>query len=99
AWKIVANPGGTGTGLNSISAISSTDVWAVGCNSGCGDIGFQPPLIEHWDGQRWNINSAPLQPGGESGNAVLTFASPRHIYVGGFVFATSGPVSFLMKGQ
>ena len=56
AWKIVSNPGGTGTALNSISAISATDVWAVGCNSGCGDVGFQPPLIEHWDGQRWNIN-------------------------------------------
>ena len=43
AWKIVANPGGSGTALKSISAISSSDVWATGCNSGYGDIGFQPP--------------------------------------------------------
>jgi len=97
AWKIVPNPSAMGTLLTSISAISATDIWAAGCNQ-CGDApGGLPPLIEHWDGTQWNINSAPVEDAGESANAVLTFPS-RQIYIGGFAFATFGPSSVILQG-
>ena len=50
SWSLVATPD-TGSGFSSltgITAISSTDVWAVG-ESG------DHPLIEHWDGSAWSI--------------------------------------------
>jgi hypothetical protein len=97
AWKVVSNPGALNTLLNSISAISPTDIWAAGCNQ-CADAGVgAPPLIEHWDGTQWNINSAPIEERGETANAVLTFPS-RHIYIGGFAFASFGPTSMILKG-
>src|SRR5262249_17139477 len=96
-----SNPGGLGSQLNSISAISPTDIWAAGCNGlACGDAGQasnEPALIEHWDGTEWNINSAPVEDGGIFADAVLTFPS-RHIYVGGFAFASFGPTSVILKG-
>ena len=99
SWKIVASPNtGTATALNSISAISPTDIWAVGCN-GCGDVSAGvPALIEHWDGASWNVNPAPAQFGGIAANTVLTFPLSKHIFVGGFAFSSFGPSSVLMKG-
>ena len=46
----------------------------------CGDAGGFP-LMEHWDGNEWNVNPAPLEDDGEAALAVLTFPS-RHVYVG-----------------
>ena len=97
AWSIVNNPSDVNSSLFDISVISPTDIWAAGCTvTACGDAGGSP-VIEHWDGKEWNVNAAPLEGGGETALAVLTFPS-RHIYVGGFAFGTSGPISFLMKG-
>jgi hypothetical protein len=95
-WSIIPNPGPAGGGLNTISAISSTDIWAAGCTNGCGDAGG-PPLVEHWDGTQWNLNSVPVKTGGEDALSVLTFPS-KHVYISGFVFGTSGPTSFVLKG-
>lgn len=96
-WQTVDNPSDTGSMLVDLSVISSTDIWAVGCPvAACGDAGG-PPLIEHWDGNEWNTNPAPIEDGGETALAVLTFPS-RHIYIGGFAFGTFGPISFLVKG-
>ena len=97
AWSIVDNPSDINSGLFDLSIISSADIWAVGCTvTSCGDAGGFP-LIEHWDGNEWNVNPAPIEDDGEAALAVLTFPS-RHIYVGGFAFGTQGPISFLLKG-
>ena len=43
SWKVVASPNtGTATALNSISAISPSDIWAAGC-AACGDVGSNTP--------------------------------------------------------
>ena len=56
AWSIVATPTFTNGGvLNAVTAISSTNVWAVGQLDGNGG-----NLIEHWDGTRWSIVTAPF---------------------------------------
>ena len=97
AWTIVGNPSDINSMLVDLSVISSTDIWAVGCTvTACGDAGGIP-LIEHWDGTQWNVNSAPIEDDGENGLAVLAFPS-RHIYIGGFAFGTQGPIAFLMRG-
>jgi len=97
AWTIVDNPSDINSELVDLSVISSSDIWAVGCVvSSCGDAGG-PPLIEHWDGTQWNMNSAPIELGGESALAVLALPS-RQIFIGGFAFGTQGPVAFLLKG-
>jgi hypothetical protein len=99
AWKIVTSPNtGSGSLLNSISAISPNDIWAAGC-SNCGDVGGSAPaLLEHWDGTGWSINPAPVQFGGIAANTVLTFPLSKHIFVGGFAFASFGPSSVILKG-
>ena len=57
-WSIVANPNvaALDNGLTAVSAVSATDIWAVGNSSGAN--GYQT-LIEHWNGTSWSIVSKP----------------------------------------
>ena len=62
-WNIVSTPNiGTGLNdLNGISALSSTDIWAVGlaCGGfGCGTNSNQT-LAMHWDGTSWTLSTSP----------------------------------------
>jgi len=55
-WTVVpaANPGASDDMLYSVSAVSDSDVWAVGTYAD--SAGFFHPLIEHWDGQSWSAD-------------------------------------------
>ena len=64
SWTQIASPsptGGPGQGsfLFSVSAVSSSDVWAVGQYSN----GANQTLVLHWDGNRWT-SVASANPGG-----------------------------------
>lgn len=51
-------PGSQHSFLNSITALSATDIWAVGSyDNGITSPGFT--LVEHWNGTRWSLVSAP----------------------------------------
>jgi len=74
-WTVVKSPNvTTGTfasnDLESVAAVSDTDVWAVGFES---KTGFDPtgafPLIEHWNGTAWSVSLTGTQ------NAMLTSVS------------------------
>jgi len=54
SWSIVPSPNVASlfNALTAISAVSATDIWAVGNVSGAN--GFQR-LIEHWNGASWSI--------------------------------------------
>ena len=58
-WQIVPSPnpaGATSVYLQSVDAVSATNVWAVGYSS----IGAASrTLIEHWNGQAWKLVSSP----------------------------------------
>jgi hypothetical protein len=57
AWNIVPSPNPSGsqvTYLTGVSAVSATDIWAVGYSGG-----GTKPLIEHWNGIAWSIVPAP----------------------------------------
>ena len=58
-WSIVSSPNSQLpiNQLHSVTAISSTDVWAVGNANSLG--GPTQTLIEHWNGKKWKIVSSP----------------------------------------
>ncbi len=83
-WTVVPSPNLTTVNeLRAISAISSMDIWAVGCTACGADIGVnQTGVIEHWDGRQWTINPSPLIGHGVSPFGVLGFSSGS-VYVAG----------------
>jgi hypothetical protein len=58
-WSIIPspNPGAFGNGLGGVTAITSTNVWAVGLDYTT-RFGFQT-LAEHWDGKKWRVVQTP----------------------------------------
>jgi hypothetical protein len=96
-WKLVPSPKISNLAfLNSISAISATDIWAGGCNQ-CSDAGGAP-LVEHWNGTTWTVNPIPLVDHGVAVNTVLTFPS-KHIFVGGFAFNVFQAATVVLEGK
>jgi alpha-tubulin suppressor-like RCC1 family protein len=70
-WRQTANPrninepGGLKvTFLESVSAASSTDAWAVGFHS----LASTQPLAEHFNGRTWQISHIPLPQGASGGS-------------------------------
>ncbi|SNY68924.1 hypothetical protein [Paractinoplanes atraurantiacus] len=55
---------GTGTFLHSVTALSATDVWAVGSKNG-----YATPVAYHWNGSVWS--EVPTAPVGGAGNNIL----------------------------
>jgi hypothetical protein len=55
-WNVVPSPNtnAQATILRSISAMSPTDVWAVGASTNP-----TPPIVLHWDGTQWNVVPGP----------------------------------------
>jgi hypothetical protein len=86
----------TGNVLNSVAAVSSTNVWAVGFAFTCSSL--LKPMILHWNGTAWgNFPSPPL---GTNDNAALnsiTAISASDIYAVGFQPATNGAVLPLIE--
>jgi hypothetical protein len=59
SWNVVSSPN-IGTGQNQLlgmTAISATDVWAVGDYTN--SLGYEQTLTEHWDGTSWSVVSSP----------------------------------------
>jgi hypothetical protein len=58
-WSVVPSPnvGSNNNFLNSVTTISTGDVWAVGTSTNNSNI--QRTLIEHWNGTRWSIIPSP----------------------------------------
>jgi len=73
-WKKVPapDPGAWANGLGSVTALSPGDVWAVGLQEPTENT--ERPLIEHWNGEKWSVVSAPRE-GISSGLADIGFAS------------------------
>lgn len=65
AWSVIhsPNPGSDGDILQGVTAISPSNVWAVGYH-GTPNL-HNKSLIEHWDGSKWSTVSSPnRQQGG-----------------------------------
>src|SRR5262245_22358653 len=71
-WKILASPNPKSflNALNSVTAVASNDVWAVGYTS---DGGGYKTLALHWNGASWQAASAPSP--GSPNNELLAVAA------------------------
>ncbi len=84
AWSIVQSPNqGIGLGfasnqLFSVSAFSSSDVWAAGSFAGTT---FQS-LAEHWNGSTWNLINTPNETGNNEIASVLALEGGHALAVG-----------------
>ena len=59
-FQVVTSPTVSGAGLEAVSAVSPTDIWAVGSQS-------SDPLIENFNGTTWSVVSSPTVKGGSLG--------------------------------
>ena len=92
SWSVVATPTPAGAlrALNSVSAASSNAVWAVGVSVSVNsnEVSVSTPLVEHFNGTSWSIQTTPTLAGGGTLNAV-TAISPTDVWaVGGRAPAT-----------
>ncbi|HMA34655.1 MAG TPA: S-layer homology domain-containing protein [Chloroflexia bacterium] len=84
AWSVVASPdpGPDPDGVIAVSAVTSTNVWAVGAYY----VGSnQYTLVEHWNGTSWAIVPNPNPAPGTGGNVLfaLTALSASNIWAVG----------------
>ncbi len=77
------SPNGTsGSQFTAVSAVSSTDVWAVGIQDTAGPATGLRTLIEHWDGKAWSVVASPnVDPQKDNPNTLFaaTAASPGNV--------------------
>ena len=73
------SPSGRDT-LNAVSALSPTDVWAVGSFNGAG--GVSQTLIEHWNGTSWARVTSP-NPGADNALAGVAASSACNAWFAG----------------
>lgn len=62
-WSIVSSSAidpSLFSGLLSISAVASNDIWAVGATATKTENPSFAPLLEHWDGSHWNLVNLPV---------------------------------------
>ncbi len=91
-----ANPSPQGNTLNAVTAISSSDVWAVGF-AGSNNLNESRTLVEHWNGSAWSVVASP-NPGStracngfNSGNMLnaVSGVSTNDVWAVGFSFSCS----------
>jgi hypothetical protein len=65
SWKVIQSPhvGDLYAVLNSISAISANDIWAVGIYANKTVMGNSETLLEHWNGTSWTVVRGPNSGG------------------------------------
>jgi hypothetical protein len=68
-FQVVTSPTVTGRTLSAVSAVSATDIWAVGDQSS--STGVVSPLTENFNGTSWSVVAAPTP----SGSTVAEFTS------------------------
>jgi alpha-tubulin suppressor-like RCC1 family protein len=92
AWKRVPSPSpGPGSILDSVTAISGRNAWAVGCASHCLTSSARPAtLILHWNGSAWKRvpSPAPAKVGALTG---VTATSARNAWTVGCAGYCFGP--------
>jgi len=98
AWTVVdgADTNGASVRLNAVAAVASDDVWAVGEYLPTSDeTTASAPLIEHWNGNAWELVSSPPLGLGEDPNSgrtldAISALSPTDIWVLGHSAVSTG---------
>lgn len=91
SWSVVsmpANPSGDEYQLESVQAISPTNVWAVGQNLNSSTLASQGTLIEHWNGTAWSVVPSP-SPGDGDFLTGVTASGSSDVWAVGTYFPSS----------
>jgi hypothetical protein len=99
AWSLVPTPnvGTMGSQLQGVSALSDTDVWAVGNFSTSSTASGGRTLIEHFDGTAWSVVASPSpSTQGDFLTAVIALASNNSWAVGWFDDQAAGTLAPLV---
>src|SRR5438874_6340062 len=85
SWSVVtsANPGSIYNTLYGVTAISATNVWAVGYY--VNTTGVTQTLIEHWNGTSWSVVKSPSPATGNNELFSVSAASASSIWTVGFL--------------
>ena len=88
-WSIVAspNPGSPFNNLRSVTAVSATNVWAVGQYDTSS--GFHT-LIEHWNGSQWKVVASPNPSSREGNLSGVDALTANNIWAVGFTTDMNG---------
>ena len=92
SWSIVSSPniGTYGNGLTAVTALSSSDIWAVGEYANHNYGGYT--LIEHWNGTQWSIVSSPNVGNYENGLRSVAATAPNDIWAAGYNWVAPGDI-------
>ena len=83
-WQIVTspNPSSIYNTLYAVTAVSATDVWAVGYDAN--PSGATQTLIEQWNGMQWSVVKSPSPASVDNELFSVTAVSVRNIWAVGF---------------
>ena len=98
AWSIVTAPSpGTGSDvLLSVTAVSPTDVWAVGYTTPTKG-GRRQTLIEHWDGSSWSVDPSPSVTGSDSELLGVSGSPTTGLWAVGFSLNTGSTTALVER--
>lgn len=87
AWSVVSSPtpgsGTDGISVNGVAATSASDAWVVGYDDT--NMGATYPILEHWNGTSWSLESGPKLPSTlYSFNAITVVAGSQVMAVGDY---------------
>jgi len=82
SWTGVSTPV-TGATLVSVTALSASDVWAVGYTATSG-------LVMHYDGTSWTVSVLPAPSGGTWQLSEVSADSPADVWAAGYVNGAGG---------
>jgi hypothetical protein len=94
SWSVVPSPNHNtdNTILLSVTAVSSTDAWAVGYYYGSGPVNVT--ITEHWDGSHWVIVDIPNIGTGQDDLPSISASSSDDVWaVGDYISGTIQPLT------
>ena len=100
-WHLMAtaNPATQANDYNSldaVTALSTSDVWAVGIFDRFSEPGYKT-LAEHWDGRKWKLVSTPNSSQLNSVLAGVAATGTKDVWAVGYQSPASGPYSTLVE--
>jgi hypothetical protein len=98
-WSVMpsADPGASGNLFYAIGAVSSESVYATGQIAGSSFPG--KALVEHWDGNAWQVVHTPLDPGGTDIPLGVTASASGVTIVGDRESSTAPYTTFVASGN
>lgn len=92
-WSVVAspNPGTFANRLNSVTAESTNDVWAVGNFFLNGSQGPDQTAVEHWNGSQWSIVTSANVASSDDNLVSVTAISTNDIWAVSLFSILGGP--------